>query len=136
MQKYIIGVLVIILLGAGYLYWIGNPVGGTSERGDEVIETLSSYLQLSADFTTQSSGEAIKNGSGIVRGIFVSTVPTNGEFEIWDSGTSTGKTGGTRLIFGFTPTSGTMYDFGSGVQFSAGLWAVVSSGTQATFIYR
>lgn len=127
----IIAITSIIAVGGLYLYLFSTdvsiPEGGRSERGDEVVEVISSYSNITA-------GTNVKSGTGIIRGIFVASASGSPQLKVYDS--TVHRTGETILINAFTPVSATMYDFGSGIEFTSGVFVVVSGTVDATVFYR
>ena len=72
----------------------------------------------------------LRTGPGRIAGVFCSLAETTPLLALYDS---TGASTGT-IISVFTPASATMYNFGTDVIFSNGLYAATSSGSvKATF---
>ncbi len=79
-----------------------------------------------------TSSQALRNGGGVVTGIFVSQASSTPTIKLWDSSAASG----TELIDTFTPTAGTMYNFGARVNFKTGLFITIGGTVSCTVFYE
>ena len=127
-MKIIILAVIALVIVAGGVYLLRSdsvPEPGRSERGDEVVEI--NYL-----YTNASSGISFKTGTGIVRGIFVSTIAVGPSMKVWDNTAASGAI----LVNTFVPVAATMYNFGGGIEFTSGLFVTSSGTTEFTVFYK
>ena len=129
-SKLTLAAVALVIIGGFFFYMFSTDLpspGGRSERGDEVVEINSLFDNISAD-------KNVKSGTGLIKGIFVASAASTPQLKIYDSNVH--RTGETILVNAFTPVAATMYDFGSGVEFTTGLFVVVSGTVDATVFYK